>query len=572
MRVFNNLKNYVKEIIIVVVSLFLNVIGVLTLPRLTVGLIDVGVANGDLNYIFRQGGLMILIAFLSSLMMVVSAYFSTYVATGFSADTREQIFKKVENISITQYEKIGASSLITRSTDDIAQVQQLVQMGLRMMLRAPLMFIGGIIMAINTNMRLTVVFLVALPIVTIVISLFGSKIFPIMVVLRKALDNINKVFRERLTGIRVIRAFHKEVYEEDEFSEVNNDYIKVFKRSGELAAFFMPVIMLIMNLVLVGIIYYGSRLMLIGQMEVGQMVGYIQYANNIMMSFMMLSMIFIQIPRSKASIERINEVLVLPNDDVEEGGAELGSIETVEFKDVCFRYEDASSNAIEGINFKVSKGETLGIIGGTGSGKSTIANLLVRFYEATEGEILINGRDVEVYDITSLRKNIGYVEQKSNLISGTISSNVAMGNEAIEEDIVKALKIAQADFAFDEKDGMESEVAQRGKNFSGGQKQRLSIARAIYKNPSLYLIDDSFSALDYKTERALREELMVIAKDAIKIIIAQRASIIADSDKILVLDKGKIVGYGTHEELKETSSEYMDILRSQDFEVSSYDG
>ena len=572
LKLFKKLKSYTKEILIVIITLFLNVIGVLTLPRLTVGLIDVGVATGDFNYIFRQGGMMILIALLSSLMMVISAYYSTYVATGFSADTRDQVFRKVENISITQYEKIGASSLITRSTDDIAQVQQLVQMGLRMMLRAPLMFIGGIIMAMNTNMRLTVVFLIALPIVTVVITIFGSRIFPLMVVLRKALDNINKVFRERLSGIRVIRAFHREVYEENEFRNVNNEYIKVFKKSSELAAFFMPVIMLIMNLVLVGIIYYGSKLMMIGQMEVGQMVGYIQYANNIMHSFMMLSMIFIQIPRSKASIERLTEVLELPNDDVEEGGVKLDKIETVEFKDVCFRYKDAPINAIEDINFKVSKGETLGIIGGTGSGKSTIANLLVRFYETTRGEILVNGQNMEVYDITSLRANIGYVEQKANLISGTISSNVAMGNPVNEKELKRALEIAQADFAFDEKDGLDSEVAQRGKNFSGGQKQRLSIARALYKKPSLYLIDDSFSALDFKTERALRAEFKEISKDDIRIIISQRASIIADSDKILVLDRGKIVGYGTHEELKRTSTEYLDILESQDYEVNSYDG
>lgn len=572
MKLLKNLKKYTKEIIIVVITLFLNVIGVLTLPRLTVGLIDVGVATGDFQFILKQGALMIVIALISSLMMVISAYYSTYVATGFSADTRDQVFKKVENISITQYEKIGASSLITRSTDDIAQIQQLVQMGLRMMLRAPFMFIGGIIMAMNTNMRLTIVFLIALPIITVVIGLFGARIFPLMVTLRKTLDNINKVFRERLSGIRVIRAFDKEDYEERDFSVANEDYITVFRNASKLEALFRPTLMLIMNLVLVGIIYYGSRLMLINQMEVGQMVGYIQYANNIMMSFMMLSMIFIQIPRSKASIERLTEVIDLPNDDVEEGGATLDRINSVEFKDVCFRYDEAPIDAICGINFKISKGETLGIIGGTGSGKSTVANLLVRFYDTTSGEILVNGQNIGSYDITSLRKNIGYVEQKTNLISGTISSNILMGRELNEDKLKKSLEVAQAEFAFNEKDGLDSEVAQRGKNFSGGQKQRLAIARAIYKDPSLYVIDDSFSALDFKTERALRSEFREIAKDAIKIIISQRASIIADSDKIMVLDKGKIVGYGTHEELKGTSTEYMDILESQDYEVSGYDG
>lgn len=572
MKLLKNLKKYTKEIIIVVITLFLNVIGVLTLPRLTVGLIDVGVATGDFQFILKQGALMIVIALISSLMMVISAYYSTYVATGFSADTRDQVFKKVENISITQYEKIGASSLITRSTDDIAQIQQLVQMGLRMMLRAPFMFIGGIIMAMNTNMRLTIVFLIALPIITVVIGLFGARIFPLMVTLRKTLDNINKVFRERLSGIRVIRAFDKEDYEERDFSVANEDYITVFRNASKLEALFRPTLMLIMNLVLVGIIYYGSRLMLINQMEVGQMVGYIQYANNIMMSFMMLSMIFIQIPRSKASIERLTEVIDLPNDDVEEGGATLDRINSVEFKDVCFRYDEAPIDAICGINFKISKGETLGIIGGTGSGKSTVANLLVRFYDTTRGEILVNGQNIGSYDITSLRKNIGYVEQKTNLISGTISSNILMGRELNEDKLKKSLEVAQAEFAFNEKDGLDSEVAQRGKNFSGGQKQRLAIARAIYKDPSLYVIDDSFSALDFKTERALRSEFREIAKDAIKIIISQRASIIADSDKIMVLDKGKIVGYGTHEELKGTSTEYMDILESQDYEVSGYDG
>ena len=567
MKVFNYLKPYWKEISIVVITLFINVLGVLFIPRITVNIIDIGVTNGDMPYIIRQGILMLIVAFLSSLFMVVSIRYSTKVATGFASDLREVMFKKVQNISITQFEKLGTSSMIVRSTDDISQIQNLTRMGLRMMLRAPLMFIGGIIMAISTNPKLSMVFLVSLPITFLLIGIFGTKLIPIMNKLRIGLDNINKVFRQRLTGMRVIRAFDRENYEQMEFSTYNKDYADIYEVTGKYQSIFAPSLGLIMRLTLVAIIFYGSRLILANQMQVGEVLGFIQYANNIMMSFLMLSMIFLQIPRAQASLNRINEVLDLEEDIVDSGSIVLEDIECIEFKNVCFKYPDSHSYSLKDVSFYANKGDVIGIIGATGSGKTTIANLLVRFYEVEEGQILINRRDIKEYTLQSLRSQIGYTEQKPDLIAGTVHTNVVMGGKEVHELVIEdALEIAQANFVFERESGLKSSVEQRGRNFSGGQKQRISIARAIFKDPSLYLIDDSFSALDYKTEKELRAELYDKIDDKIMLVITQRATVAADSKFIILLDNGEMIGKGTHDELKLESQEYKEILESQDFE------
>lgn len=567
MKVFNYLKPYWKEIILVVITLFINVLGVLFIPRITVNIIDIGVTNGDVPYIIRQGALMLIVAFLSSLFMVISIRFSTKVATGFASDLREEMFRKVQNISITQFDELGTASMIVRSTDDITQIQNLTRMGLRMMLRAPLMFIGGIIMAVSTNPRLSLVFLVSLPITMVLIGIFGTKLIPIMNKLRISLDNINKIFRQRLTGIRVIRAFDREEYEQGVFSNYNKEYTGIYEITGKYQSIFVPTLGLIMSLTLVGIIFYGSRLIVAGQMQVGEILGFIQYANNIMMSFLMLSMIFLQIPRAQASIRRINEVLDMKEDIENKGTIVLEDIECIEFKNVCFKYPGSNNYSLKNVSFYANKGDVIGIIGATGSGKTTIANLLVRFYEVEEGQILINRRDIKEYDLHSLREQIGYTEQKADLIAGTVTSNVAMGEDnAYGMAIEDALEVAQACFVFERDAGLESSVEQRGRNFSGGQKQRISIARAIYKDPSLYLIDDSFSALDYKTEKELRARLYDRIEDSIMLVITQRATVAADSKFIILLDNGEMIGKGTHDELKEKSQEYREILESQDFE------
>lgn len=567
MGIFKYLKSYSKEIFIVILTLFINVLGVLYIPRITVKLLDIGVVNGDIPYIIKQGIFMLFVALVSSGFMVISVKYSTYVATAFAADIREAMFKKVQNISITQFEKIGSSSMIIRSTDDINQIQNLTRLGLRMMMRAPLMFIGGIIMALTTNKKLALVFLVSLPITLVILAIFATKLVPVMTKLRKAIDNINKVFRQRLSGIKVIRAFNKEKYEEKVFSQRNKDYIELFEMVGSYQAVFIASLNLIMNLTLVAIVFYGSKMILNSEMLPGELLGFIQYANNIMMSFLMLSMIFIQIPRAKAAINRINEVLFLEEDTNYQGTKILKDIDCIEFKNVCFKYPGSEKYTLKNISFYAQKGEVVGIIGATGSGKTTIANLLVRFYDVDEGQILINNVDIKEYEIHSLRENIGYTEQKASLISGTVTTNVAMGdkNKPLME-MENALDIAQADFILESDSGLEHTVAQRGRNFSGGQKQRISIARAIYKDPSLYLIDDSFSALDYKTEKQLRKELYGKSSETVMIVITQRATVAVESDFIILLDNGEMISKGTHEELKESSQEYREILESQDFE------
>lgn len=568
MKIFKYLKPYWKEILIVVVTLFINVLGVLLIPRITVNIIDVGVVKGDLDYIIKQGVFMLIVAFCSGLFMVISIRFSTAVAAGFAQDLREAMFNKVQNISINQFEQIGTASMIVRSTDDITQLQNLTRMGLRMALRAPLMFIGGVIMAVSTNPKLSMVFVISLPITFLLLGTFGTKLVPIMIKLREALDNINRLFRQRLTGIRVIRAFDREMFEQDEFSKANKEYTDIFKVTGKYQSIFAPGLGLIMNLTLVAVIFYGSRLLMVGQMQVGEILGFIQYANNIMMSFLILSIIFMQIPRAQASLNRIKEVLDLEEDIEDSGSLVLEDIECIEFKNVSFKYPESNNYALKDVNFYARKGDIIGIIGSTGSGKTTLANLLVRFYEVEEGQILINQRDIKEYTLKSLREQIGYAEQKANLIAGTVSSNIVMGEERhYEMDVENALEIARGGFVLERDDGICSVVEQRGRNFSGGQKQRISIARTIFKDPSLYLVDDSFSALDYKTEKELRKNLYESSDDKIMLVITQRVTVAVDSEFIVLLDKGQMIGKGTHEDLKEKSREYREILASQYYEA-----
>lgn len=566
MKLFRGLKKYIKEIVIVVLSLFVNVIGVLLIPRITVNIINIGVANTDTNYILKKGALMLLISVLSSVFMIISIYFSTHVAASFASDIREDMFRSISDFPIKTYDKFGASSLIVRTTDDVRGVQELTRIGLRMMLRAPLMFIGGIIMALSTNLKLSSVFFVSLPITLLGIFLFTKKVIPLSKKSRTSLDELSEHFRAWLSGIRVIRAFNKEEFEEENFSKFNKNYSDVFKKTGDYAAIFAPFVGFVMNMTLVGIIYYGSNLILENNMQVGDLIGFIQYANNIMLSFLFISMIIAQIPRAQASLDRINEILDIDEEKTVGGDLILDEIEKLEFKDVSFKYPNSQSYSLKNVSFVLNKGEKLGIIGSTGSGKTTLASLLVRFYDIDSGQILINDRDIKDYSLKSLRDSISYIEQKPRLIEGTVKSNVTMGETSFSDNaLIDALNISQADFVFEKELGIGSEVVQRGRNFSGGQKQRISIARAVYKDASLFLIDDSFSALDFKTERKLREELLNKAADRLMILISQRARAIYEFDKILLLKNGELLGLGSHEYLKENEEEYREILESQDF-------
>lgn len=573
MKIFKKLLPYWKDILIVTLTLFLNVLGTLLIPRMTVNIINIGVLGGNLAYIKSQGLTMVLISLMASIFMIISVKFATKVATSFAADLRLELFKKVQDLSINQFESFSSSSLIVRATDDINQLQGFVRIGLRVLLRSPLMFIGAIFMALSTNLKLSTVFILTLPLTMLVIVVFAKKMLPISKDLRLALDKITQALRQRLAGIRVIKAFNMEGYEEENFSKINTSYTDLFKRAGDYTAVFGPMIGLIMNLTLVVIVYFASKLILAEAMQVGDLVGFIQYATSIMMSFLFFSMIISQLPRAQASLERINEVLDIEADRLRSGREILDSIESLEFKNLTFTYPGARLPSLQNISFKIEKGMRLGIIGSTGSGKTTLANLLVRFYDPDSGEILINGKNIKDYEIKSLRDKISYTEQKPSLIAGTVADNILMGDDLdFKEDIISALEIAQADFVIKREDGICSEVAQRGRNFSGGQQQRISIARAVYKKPDLYLIDDSFSALDYKTDKALRKDLYENSKDSLMVLITQRASVVFDADLIVLLDNGKMLAAGSHDELKKTSPEYREILESQDFKAGDLNG
>lgn len=573
MKILKKLLPYWKDILIVTLTLFLNVLGTLLIPRMTVDIINIGVLGGDLSYVKTQGLTMVFIALMASIFMIISVKYATKVATSFAADVRLELFKKVQDLSINQFESFSSSSLIVRATDDVNQLQGFVRIGLRVLLRSPLMFIGAIFMAISTNLKLSTVFIVSLPLTMLVIIIFAKKMLPISKDLRLALDKITQAFRQRLSGIRVIKAFNMEGYEEENFSKINSTYTDLLKKTGDYTAVFGPMIGLIMNLTLVAIVYFASRLILAEAMQVGDLVGFIQYATSIMMSFLFFTMIISQLPRAQASLERINEVLALESDRFTEGSLELKSIESLEFKDLTFTYPGSQAPSLQNISFKVDKGMRLGIIGSTGSGKTTLANLLVRFYDPDSGEILINDRNIKDYDLKSLRDKISYTEQKPSLIAGTVADNILMGDDLdLKEDIITALEIAQADFVIKREDGICSKVAQRGRNFSGGQQQRISIARAVYKKPDLYLIDDSFSALDYKTDKALRKDLYENSKDSLMVIITQRASVVFDADLIVLLDNGKMLAAGSHNQLKASSPEYREILESQDFKAGDING
>ncbi|HOK63537.1 MAG TPA: ABC transporter ATP-binding protein [Soehngenia sp.] len=566
-KLFKNLKPYWKNVVGVLTFTMIGVLCELFLPRLMGNIVDKGVVNGDINYILKTGIKMVVFAVIGTCSMIVSAYLSSKAATGFGKDLRRMVFTKVEGFSLNEMEKIGTSSLITRTINDINQMQQVAIMSMRMMVRAPLMLIGGFVMAFSTNSTLSRILLLSGPLLIIVIALIGKIAFPFFKKIQEKIDNINKVMREELSGIRVIRAFNKVGFEKVRFEKANRDLTETFLKVTRIMTLVMPLIMIILNFTNVAVIWFGSNLISTNDMEVGQLMAFIQYVMQIMFSLIMVSVIFIMFPRASASASRINEVLDLESEIVD--GAEKlpenkeGDI--LELKDVTFNYFDSVTPAIKDVSFKVKKGETTAIIGGTGSGKSTILNLIMRFFDPVRGEILLNGKNIKDISQEELRKHFSLVPQKTVLFTGTIRDNIKMGKEdATDEEIIEALKIAQAyDFVLKNKEGLDYIISQGGKNLSGGQKQRLSIARAIVRRPDFYLFDDSFSALDFKTDKILREELKKVTQNSGVLIVAQRISTIMDAETIVVLDDGVIVGVGNHKELLKTCEVYREIAQSQ---------
>ena len=567
LKLFKHLKPYMKSLIFIIILLFVQTMAQLYLPTLLSKIVDTGIINGDVNYILKIGAIMILVSLIGSICTIFASYISSKVSMSYGKDLRRKIFVKAESFSLKEMDKIGNASLITRTTNDVNQVQQVLIMILRMMVTAPLTCIGGIIMAISVDKDLSLILLVSMPLVILAIGLIGKKGMPLFKAMQSKLDNINKVLRENLTGIRVIRAFNKQSFETKRFSKANNDFTTNAIKVNKIIALLMPILMLILNLTSVAILWFGANRINSGVMEVGNLMAFLQYVMQIMFSLIMVSMLFIMIPRASASADRINEVLETEPSIIDSNNEKTNSNKRgyVEFKNVSFFFPGAEKGALNNISFETKPGETTAIIGGTGSGKSTLLNLIERFYDPTKGEILIDGLNIKDMSQEELRNKIGFVPQKAVLFSGDIKENLRYGKEdASMEELVHASKIAQSyDFIMEKEDGFDSIVEQGGKNFSGGQKQRLAIARALVRKPEVYLFDDSFSALDFKTDAKLRAALKNETKDSAVIIVAQRVSTIMDADRILVLDDGNIVGIGTHQQLLENCAIYKEIASSQ---------
>lgn len=566
MKLMKRLKPYWLSITAVLVLTFGQVIGQLYLPTLMSNIIDKGVVKGDTDYIWSTGMQMLLISFASVILSVIVVYLASRISMGFGKDLRDKIFTKVEDFSLQEFDKVGTSSLITRTTNDVVQIQNVLYMMMRLMVMAPIMLLGGIIMAVGRDAKLSLIFVVVLPLLLLLVVVLGGKAMPMFKSLQKKMDKLNRVIREGLTGIRVVRSFNRNADELEKFEEANADYATTAIKVNRLLSLMSPLMMLLMNLTSIAIVWIGSIFIGNGAMQVGDLMAFIQYAMQIMMSFMMLSAVFIMIPRAGASAERINEVLDMNAEILNPENPKTSTPPAkLSFENVTFRYEGAEKPVIEDITFEAKAGETIAIIGSTGAGKSTLINMIPRFYDVESGVVKINGIDVREMDQSILRQKIGLVPQKAVLFTGTIASNMRYGKEdATDEEIWKALRTAQAEnFVSKLANGLDSLVEQGGNNFSGGQKQRLSIARSLIRTPEIYIFDDSFSALDFKTDAKLREALKAETTEAVTLIVAQRITSVVNSDQIIVLNEGKVAGIGTHEELKESNQIYQEIMRSQ---------
>jgi len=561
------LKPFALLVGIVMLLLFVQSLAELYLPTLMADIVNIGIIDGDIPFIWRVGGFMLIVAAVSGICAVASSYLSAVIASGFGRNLRTLVFTRVESYSLHEFDKIGTSTLITRTTNDITQVQTVLIMILRIMISAPMMAIGGVIMAVRKDAGLSLVLVVVVPVLAAVISLIALKGVPLFKAMQIKLDRLNLVVRENLTGVRVVRAFDHIDYEKKRFEAANHDLTNTAIRVNQIMALLMPVLMLAMNFTSIAIVWFGGLRIDQGHMQIGDMMAFIQYAMQIMFSLIMVSMIFVMIPRAQASAIRINEVLETVPDinDPSQPKQPDTTRGYVEFRDVTFSYPGAEQPALRQISFRANPGQVTAIIGGTGSGKSTLISLIPRFYDVQSGQVLINGVDVRAMTQESLRAQIGYVPQKAVLFTGSISDNIRYGKEtATDEEVMQAAETAQAiEFITGMKDGYHSEISQGGSNVSGGQKQRLSIARALVRRPGIYHFDDSFSALDFKTDARLRTALKKETADATVLIVAQRVSTVMDADQIIVLNEGQIAGIGTHKDLLKSCAVYREIVSSQ---------
>ncbi|KMY44892.1 multidrug ABC transporter ATP-binding protein [Bacillus sp. FJAT-27916] len=565
-KLFRYLTSFKGPIAFVIGLVFIQSMAELYLPTLMAKIIDTGVVKHDIPFIWKIGGLMIAVALAGTICSVSASYFSARIAMSFGKMLRSKVFTHIEGFSLHEFGTVGTASLITRTTNDIIQIQVVLNMLLRMMISAPLMAIGGIIMAVSVNPGLSIVIVVSVPILIIGIALVIWRGVPLFKKVQVRLDAVNRVLREGLTGVRVIRSFNRIDYEKQRFGQVNALLRDTTIKVNKLIAVLMPFMMLVMNFTTIAIVWFGAVRINAGDMMVGDLMAFMQYAMQIMFSMIMLSMMFVLIPRASASAARINEVLAIhPSIQETPSAHDSSMLGTIEFKDVSFYYPGAEKPALKNLSFKAFPGEVTAIIGGTGSGKSSLLKLIPRFYEPTQGSILIDGVPVKDYPLDALRNKIGLVPQKAVLFTGTVKDNIRFGNEmAADEDVIHAAKVAQAyDFITAMNEGFDSPISQGGTNVSGGQKQRLSIARALVRNPEIYLFDDSFSALDFKTDAKLRKALKEVTEHSTVLLVAQRVSTVMDADRIIVLDEGNVMGIGTHEELLHTNKTYQEIVKSQ---------
>lgn len=564
---FRELLKFKFQIFMVLLTISGTVFCNLSLPNYLSNIINVGILNKDMEMIINCGIVMLFLSVLSMILSSVTVFFAAKIALGVGRNFRNKVFVKVQNFSFEEFDKFSTSSLITRTNNDVTQVQNFVLMFLRIILMAPLMCIGGMIMAFNKNSAMSSVIFLSIPVLLILVILISRKALPLSEAMQDKIDKVNLVMREKLTGLRVMRAFGTEDYETRRFKCANSDLMENSLKMQRTIAFMEPVLALVLNFTTICLLWMSGISVYQGGIAAGDVIAIIQYVMQIMMAVTMMSIIFVMYPRASASLRRIGEVMSTDESinfcKITEGNSKLKG--TVVFKNVSFRFPNAEDDALRDISFESNPGETTAIIGSTGSGKSTLINLIMRFYDVTSGEILIDGIDIKKYSKKDLREKMGYVPQKALLFSSSISDNIKVGNKNADDCLVReSADVARALDFVEKKDGkFDYHLSRGGTNVSGGQRQRLCIARAIVKNPEIYLFDDSFSALDFKTESELRDKLKKHTKNSTAIVVAQRVNTIINADRIIVLDEGNMVGLGTHEELLKNCPVYGQIVRSQ---------
>ena len=556
------LRPYRKWVAIVVVAQFLQTLATLLLPTLNADIIDNGVVKGDTGYIFGAGGIMLAVSAAQIVVAITAVYFGAKSSMALGRDIRKALFDRVQSFSAREVGKFGTPSLITRTTNDVQQVQMLVLMTLTMMLSAPFIGIGAVILSLHQNVELSSLLLVIVPVLGAIVTFLVTRMRPKFKLMQARIDTVNQVLREQITGIRVIRAFVRDEPERERFERANTGVYEVAVSSGRLMGMMFPLVIGVINFSSIGVLWFGGHLIDGGHMQIGALTAFLSYLLQVLMAVMMSTFMLMMIPRAEVCADRIHEVLDTQT-SVELPIAPVTSLIShgyLELRDTGFRYPGAEEPVLCNINLTARPGEVTAIIGSTGAGKTTLLNLIPRLFDATEGEVLVGGVDVKELDQDTLARAIAIVPQKPYLFSGTIASNLRYGRpDATDEELWHALKIAQAKFVTD----LDAPISQGGTNVSGGQRQRLAIARALVHRPDIYLFDDSFSALDYATDAALRAALIRETEDATVVIVAQRVSTIRGADQIIVLDKGRIAGRGTHGELMETNETYREIVLSQ---------